>query len=356
MTYFAGPEPTSSIAASGGRGILQSERPGGTPSLTGKSVLVTGGAGFIGSHLVERIARERPSRLVVVDNLFLGREENLAEARRLFPRLVVHRQDATDYDAMTAILSAEHTQVLFNLAIVPLPTSLVNPRWTVDENVALATVPCELLRQGYYQTLIHFSSSEAYGSASYVPMDEDHPGNPSTPYAASKLGADHIVLAYRETYGIDAAILRPFNNFGPRQNAGAYAGIIPIVLGRAQRGEAIEIFGDGEQTRDFVFVRDTAEAAVRMYETPSTRGSIINIGSGRETTMNHLVRTLLDAMHSDVPVVHGPPRLGDVRRHCASIERARKLIDFVQTTDLADGLAETVDWYRSEPGLEPAIT
>jgi dTDP-D-glucose 4,6-dehydratase len=325
---------------------------GATLSLTGKRVLVTGGAGFIGSHLVERIACERPANLVVVDNLFLGREENLRAARRLFPGLTIHRQDATDYDAMTAILSAEHTQILFNLAIVPLPTSLVNPRWTVDVNVALATVPCELLRQGLYETLIHFSSSEAYGSASYVPMDEDHPGNPSTPYAASKLGADHVVLAYRETYGIDAAILRPFNNFGPRQNAGAYAGIIPIVVSRALRGEPIEIFGDGEQTRDFVFVRDTAEAAVRIYETPTTRGVIINVGSGRETTMNHLVRALLDALEVDVPIVYGPPRLGDVRRHCASIERAERLLGFVPRTDLTEGLAETVAWYRAERGAD----
>jgi UDP-glucose 4-epimerase len=328
---------------------------GATPNLTGKRVLVTGGAGFIGSHLVERIARERPANLVVVDNLFLGREENLRDARRLFPGLIMHRQDATDYDAMTAILSAEHTQVLFNLAIVPLPTSLVNPRWTVDVNVALATVPCELLRQGYYETLVHFSSSEAYGSASYVPMDEDHPGNPSTPYAASKLGADHVVLAYRETYGIDAAILRPFNNFGPRQNAGTYAGIIPIVLGRALRGEPIEIFGDGEQTRDFVFVRDTAEAAVRIYETPMTRGVIINVGSGRETTMNYLVRALLKALDVDIPIVHCPPRLGDVRRHCANIERAERLLGFVPTTPLAEGLAETVEWYRSEFNSDPAV-
>lgn len=325
-------------------------------SLAGRRVLITGGAGFIGSHLAERIARERPSSIVVVDNMFLGREENLRNARRAFPRLVIHRQDATDYDAMTAILSSERTQVLFNLAIVPLPTSLVNPRWTVDVNVALATVPCELLRQGYYETLVHFSSSEAYGSASYVPMDEDHPGNPSTPYAASKLGADHVVLAYRETYGIDAAILRPFNNFGPRQNAGAYAGIIPIVLGRALRGEPIEIFGDGEQTRDFVFVRDTAEAAVRAYEMPATRGEVINVGSGRETTMNDLVRTLLEALEIDVPIIHGPPRLGDVRRHCADNTRAEHLLGFVPKTELAEGLAETVAWYRSErdrDGLVP---
>ena len=320
------------------------------PRLVGKRVLVTGGAGFIGSHLVERIARERPAGLVVVDNLFLGREENLAEAHRIYPRLVVHRQDATDYDAMTAILATERTEVVFNLAIVPLPTSLVNPRWTVDHNVALATVPCELLRQGYFETLIHFSSSEAYGSASYVPMDERHPPNPSTPYAASKLAGDHVVLAYRETYGVDAAILRPFNNYGPRQNAGAYAGLIPIVVGRALRGETIEIFGDGEQTRDFIFVRDTADAAVRVYETAASRGLVINVGSGRETSVNTLVDALLAALGVQTDVIHAPARPGDVRRHCAAMERAAAILGFDARTPLDDGLRETVAWYRESLG------
>jgi UDP-glucose 4-epimerase len=330
------------------RMLVEGSRESSSPTLTGKSVLVTGGAGFIGSHLVERIAREGPSNLVVVDNLFLGRDDNLREARELFPSLKLHRRDASDYDVMGSIMTTEQTDVVFNLAIVPLPTSLVNPRWTVDVNMALTTVACELLRQGFYKTLIHFSSSETYGSASYVPMDEGHPGNPSTPYAASKLGADHVVLTYRETYGIDAAILRPFNNYGPRQNAGAYAGVIPIVIGRAFRGEQIEINGDGEQTRDFVFVRDTAEAAIRMFETPASRGKIINVGSGQETSINSLVRILLDAAGADVSIVHRPARPGDVRRHCASTTLCQEILKFIPSTDQHVGMAETVAWYRSQ--------
>jgi UDP-glucose 4-epimerase len=317
----------------------------GQHSLTGKNVMVTGGAGFIGSHLVERIARDSPARLVVVDNMFLGHEDNLTAGQEAFPGLKIYRQDAADFDAMAAIVASESIEVVFNLAIVPLPASLVNPRWTVDHNVALATVACELLRLGHYQTLVHFSSSEAYGSAEYIPMGEDHPSIPSTPYAASKLAGDYSVLSYRETYGVDATVLRPFNNYGPRQNAGAYAGIIPIVVSRAMRGEGIEIFGDGEQTRDFIFVRDTAEAAVRMYEMESTRGKVINIASGRETTINTLVRELLDILGSDVAVTHEEPRPGDVRRHCGGISRAEELIGFEASTSLADGLKETVAWY-----------
>lgn len=316
-------------------------------TLAGKNVLVTGGAGFIGSHLVERIVAENPSRLVVVDNLFLGNEANLAVARGLIPGLKLYAHDATDFDEMAAIMASERIDVVFNLAIVPLPASLVNPRWTIDVNVALATVPCELLRLGCCETLIHFSSSEAYGSAGTVPMTEDHPCLPSTPYAASKLAGDHVALSYRETYGLDVAIIRPFNNYGPRQNAGAYAGVIPIVVGNALRGEPVHIYGDGEQTRDFVFVRDTVDAAVRAYETPATRGQVINVASGRETTINTLVRELLAALEIDVPVIYDPPRAGDVRRHCGSIALAESLFGYQQRTPLTDGLAETVAWYRA---------
>lgn len=318
-----------------------------TLSLKDRRVVVTGGAGFIGSHLVERIAREEPASLSVIDNMYLGRPENLLEAQRVYPELKIHAQDASDYDAVGAIIAGEQAEVMFNLAIVPLPASLINPRWTVDHNVALATVPCELQRQGFFETLVHFSSSEAYGSASYVPMDEVHPSVPSTPYAASKLAGDYVVLSYRKTYGSDVTILRPFNNFGPRQNAKAYAGIIPIVVGRALRGEPIVIYGDGEQTRDFVFVRDTADAAVRMYERTETRGRVVNVASGVEVSMNRLVRELLDALECEGEIIYEQERPGDVRRHCGSIELARRLIGFAPGTDLRSGLRETVDWYRT---------
>jgi UDP-glucose 4-epimerase len=314
-------------------------------ALAGTSVVVIGGAGFIGSHLVDRIVDEEPRRLTVVDNLFLGREENLAAARRRFDALRFVEQDATDLEALDAILRDVDAEVVFNLAVVPLPASLERPRWSVMQNVALATVPCELLRLGRFRTLVHFSSSEAYGSAAYVPMDEAHPAVPSTPYAASKLAGDQVVLSYWHTFGLDAAIIRPFNNFGPRQNAGSYAGIIPIVVERATRGEPIEIHGDGEQTRDFVFVRDTADAAIRLFANPAARGRIVNVASGREVSVNELVRLMLELLGSDVGVEHVEPRPGDVRRHLASIDLARELVGYEPATSLRDGMAETIRWY-----------
>jgi UDP-glucose 4-epimerase len=178
-------------------------------------------------------------------------------------------------------------------------------------------------------------------------MSETHFLLPMTPYAASKAADDHVVLSFCETFNIDAAILRPFNNFGPRQNDKAYAGIIPIVINRVLRKEPVEIFGDGEQTRDFVYAKDTAEAAIAMYKSVATRGQITNVASGRETSVNTLVGTMLKILKAENhPVIHVDPRPGDVRRHCASIAKAQKLFNFNPKTNLSDGLEATVDWYK----------
>ncbi|MGC8960628.1 MAG: dTDP-glucose 4,6-dehydratase [Chloroflexia bacterium] len=314
--------------------------------LRGKNVLVTGGAGFIGSHLVDRLIREEPARLVVVDNFFLGREENLAEARETFPELKVYRLDASDLAAMHQVVRGEQIEVVFNLAVVPLPTSLQYPVWTIETNVGIAVTFCELARWGCIRTLIHCSSSEAYGTAQYVPMDEAHPQAAITPYAASKAAADQVVLSYWRTFGIDAAILRPFNTFGPRQNPGTYAGVIPVVIQRVRKGLPVEIHGTGEQTRDFTFVRDTAEAFVRCYEQGASRGRVINVATGQETSINELVGRLLRILGvPDHPIVHTSPRPGDVMRHCGDVRLARDLLGFVPPPLSDAHLEETVAWY-----------
>ena len=316
--------------------------------LRGKNILITGGAGFIGSHLVDRVIHEDPASIVAVDNFFLGHEENLVAARKVFPDLKVCRLDASDLAAMNQLAEAEKTEVVFNLATVPLPTSLQYPVWTIKTNVGIATTFCELARRGYIETLVHCSSSETYGTARYTPMDELHPQAAITPYAASKAAADQVVLSYWRTFGIDTVIVRPFNTFGPRQNPGTYAGIIPIVIRRVRSGQPVEIHGDGEQTRDFIFVRDTANAFVQIYEAEATRGQVINVATGHETSVNDLVARLLRVMGvPDYPVVHTAPRPGDVRRHCGDIELARELIAFKPTAITDGDLKETVDWYSS---------
>jgi UDP-glucose 4-epimerase len=172
-------------------------------------------------------------------------------------------------------------------------------------------------------------------------MDEDHPLTPSTPYAASKLAGDYVALAYWKTFGCDVAVLRPFNNYGPRQNEGAYAGVIPIVIRRALSGEPVEIFGDGEQTRDFIYVGDTAEAAVRLYEEPATRARSAT-WRRRELTINRLVATILEVLGADVRCAIAPRQATSAataatpRRGCLGFHRR----------SFAEGIARTVEWYR----------
>jgi UDP-glucose 4-epimerase len=315
-------------------------------SLKNKNVLVTGGAGFIGSHLIDRIIKENPANLIVVDNFFLGREENLLPAQKNFPDLNVIRMDASDFSSMLQIVNTTKVDIVFNLAVVPLPTSLTFPTWTIEQNVNIASSFCELLRLGNFQTLVHCSSSEAYGTAIQIPMSEQHPLLPCTPYAASKVAGDHIVLSYCETYNVDAVIVRPFNNYGPRQNPGNYAGIIPIVVKRFLRNIPIEIFDDGEQTRDYIYVKDTVEAMVKIYNEELTRGQIINVSSGKEISINSLVNMMLSILGDpDFPVVHAGARAGDVRRHCGDVSRLKELTGFEPNSITGANLKETIDWY-----------
>lgn len=318
-------------------------------ALSGKTVLVTGGAGFIGSHLIDRLVSENPKKVIVIDNLSLGREENLESAKiSLGDKLACYWFDACDLEKVQKVIEDENVEVVYDLAVIPLPASLKDPYNNVLSNVSLSLVLCELLRLKKFDTLIHFSSSEVYGTAQYVPIDEGHPFVTSTPYAASKAGGDQLCLSYAKTFDLDIRILRPFNNYGPRQNSREFAGIIPIVMNNYHRKEPVTIFGDGEQTRDLIFVEDTAEAAVRMYENESTRGLVTNIGSGIETSINKLVATMLEQLgESDWEVNHTDPRPSDVRRHCAGVKRAQELINFEPQTSLDIGLKQTIDWYLS---------
>lgn len=320
-------------------------------NLKNKSILVTGGAGFIGSHLVDRLIKEEPEKLVVVDNFFLGKESNLQDAKENYSNLKIYNQDASDYERMKEIMENEGIEVVFNLAVVPLPASLTKPRWTFEQNINLALSMCELVRNDYFDTLVHFSSSEAYGTSEYAPMDEKHPLNSTTPYAASKAAEDQLVFSYCRTFGIDATIIRPFNNYGPRQNEGSYAGVIPITIQRILNDEAPVIYGDGKQTRDYLYVTDTANATIDVYNSKSTRGKVLNIASGKEVSIETLVKLIAKYLNCDKPIVYEQERIGDVRRHIANVYLAEDLIDFKPIVGFEEGLKKTVDWYKKNLNL-----
>ena len=315
-------------------------------NLRNKSIMVTGGAGFIGSHLVDELILNNAEKITVVDNFFLGKKRNLKAAESNLPQLRICNQNIGDVDAIKKIMEEDGTDVVFNLAVIPLPCSLEKPEWTFSENCRITQTVAELAREGLFKTLIHFSSSEAYGSSLSGPMDENHPLNATTPYAASKAASDLLVLSYIHTYGIDASIVRPFNNYGPRQNEGAYAGIIPITIKRILEGESPHIYGDGKQTRDYLFVTDTAKAAITVLGCKKTRGLILNIASGREVSINHLVNIIVELMDWKGGIVYEPDRPADVRRHIANIYLAEDLIDFKQTVSFEEGMKLTVDWYQ----------
>ncbi|MDO9224755.1 MAG: GDP-mannose 4,6-dehydratase [Pseudomonadota bacterium] len=311
-------------------------------------VLLTGGAGFIGSHVADALVAAGVSRLVVVDDLSLGQLANLEAARRAFPALEFHPLDLADEAAVERLLGAEQFDFCFNLAVIPLPASLIEPKRTTDRNVLMTTNVCELARAGKIRRLIQYSSSEVYGTARSVPMGEAHPLEAETPYAASKVATDSIALSYHRTFGIDAVVLRPFNNYGPRQNDKAYAGIIPIVANRVKAGAPISIHGDGEQTRDFIYVGDTARATLMLAERDDVVGEVFNVGSGKETSVNALVGLMVELMgQPEYPLEYGPARPGDVRRHLAGVAKAEQALGFAPEVSLREGMAETLAWYRS---------
>src|SRR5437016_1782200 len=255
-------------------------------TVKGKHVLITGGAGFIGSHLVDLLVLEEVRKFTVIDKFFLGTPSNLNGAYRQMPDLRVLHIDASDECVVREAFSTlEAVDVVFDLAVIPLPTSLERPQFCFETNVRITSVFCELLREGQFKTLVHFSSSEAYGSARTVPMSEDHPLEPRTPYAAAKAAGDHLVRSYVATFGVDALIVRPFNNYGPRQTDQQYAPIIPIMLRCVFEERVFSIFGDGQQTRDYIYVTDTARAVLDLYKHFRESGQVVNVASGQEISV-----------------------------------------------------------------------
>ena len=315
------------------------------PLICEKNVLVTGGAGFIGSHLCDELLISGASKVVCVDNFFLGKMENLKNALR-HNRFVLYRDDARQFGVMQSIIEKEQIEVVFNMATIALNYSFFNPFDAYMVNVEIANTLLELIKIGAYKTLIHTSSSEAYGTAQYSPMDENHPTDPTTPYAAGKAAADLMVHSFSKVLGLDISIIRPFNNYGPRQNAeGPLAGIIPVTAKRIKNGGRPVINGDGEQTRDFIYVKDTVRGLLLAYEKEESRGMIINLGSGQKMTMNSLIHGICDYMGYGGEWDYKQERISDVRNLCADISRARKVLGFEPQVSFKVGIKETLDWY-----------
>lgn len=314
-------------------------------TLVNKTILVTGGAGFIGSHLVDRLIKEGAAHVVVIDNLFVGSEENLVDAMAT-GKATFYRDDAELSTSLEYIFASHAIEVVFNCATKALNYSFLNPANAFDTNVKVVLNLLELQRRGLFTSLCHFSTSEVYGSAVYEPMDELHPRNPSTTYAAGKAAADMAIESYVRMFDLDAFIVRPFNNYGPRQNhKGMLAGVIPITAVRLLTGGLPEIHGEGTQSRDFIYVHDTVDAVVKLY-CVQPAGETVNISTDNQITINELIPRVCTYYGYSGEIIRKGARKSDVLCHNASNAKVKALIDY-QLTPFDDGLSLTLDWYRA---------
>lgn len=317
--------------------------------MSAKRVLITGGAGFVGSHLVEALLEQDPSvTIVIADNFFLGNERNL---RFLVTdeRCFVERVDISSQSALFSLISKYKINYIWNLAVVPLPTSLLYPEWTIQNNVKCALAVCEAARFFESLKIINISSSETYGTARSIPMKESHHLAPETPYAASKAASDLIFESYSSTFGLKFLTLRPFNMFGPRQNRGSYAGVVPIFIDKILNSEEVIIYGDGNQTRDFIFVKDSVLAMIKAENAWTGENSItLNIATGRETSVNQLLEMVSSCLNLEpTKITHLPARDGDVKRHCGDSTLFVNFTGATIPTISSEALIQTIDWYKS---------
>jgi UDP-glucose 4-epimerase len=318
-------------------------------TLDGARVLVTGGAGFIGSHLVEELLLRRGAAQVrVLDNLRNGTLENLAEVAE-DARLEVQIGDICDED--TVERSLDGVDMVFHLACLGVRHSLHDPFENHRVNAEGTLLLLERARAAGTGRFVHVSTSEVFGTAQYAPMDERHPTWPETVYGGSKLAGEAYARAMFRTHGMPTVVVRPFNTYGPRSHFEGDSGeVIPRTIVRVLSGLSPLVFGDGEQTRDFTHVTDTVAGLAMLGEADAAVGQTVNLGSGSEITINELCR--LVAQYAGAPglaPVHLEPRPGDVRRLLVDSTVMHELTGFRTRVDFEKGVADLVDWFRTRP-------
>jgi UDP-glucose 4-epimerase len=311
----------------------------------GKRVLVTGGAGFIGSELVRQLAG-RGSVVRVVDNLVNGRRENLDGVPGNKAELVV--ADVRDAKSMATLL--RDVDLVFHLACLGVRHSIHSPVENHEVNASATLGLLNTARSSGVKRFVYVSSSEVYGTARTTPITEDHPTLPMTVYGASKLAAEAYTRAFWETYRYPTIVLRPFNAYGPRcHHEGDSGEVIPKFMLRCLAGRPMVVFGDGTQTRDFTFVGDTAGGILAAGLSDSSVGETINLGSGKEIQVRELANTVAQVLgRSHADITHVEPRPGDVRRLLADSSKAKRLLGFQPSVSLRDGLTLLRDWYDSQ--------
>jgi dTDP-glucose 4,6-dehydratase len=325
-------------------------------SWLGRSVLVTGAGGFIGSHLAEALVRAGASVRAFVRYTSRGDYGWLEAADPDVVReLEIFRGDLANPEAVSGAITGR--DVVFHLgALIPIPYSYRHPREFVTANVNGTLNVLEAARRTEVERIVHTSTSEVYGTAQEIPIAEEHPLHPQSPYAATKVAADQLGLSYQRSFGTPVAIVRPFNTYGPRQSARA---VIPTIVTQALSRETIEL-GATDTTRDFLYVGDTVAGMMRCGRADGVEGEVINLGTGVEVSIAQVVQRVLRLLQRDVPVSFGDERLrppdSEVERLVADVAKAKALLGWTPETDLDQGLQRTIDWLTGSLGeYKPTI-
>ncbi len=310
-------------------------------------MLVTGGAGFIGSNLAEELLA-RGETVRIVDNLSTGRRENVAELQKKSGKsLEFIEGDLCDME--TARRSVDGATVVFHVAALPsVPVSMENPVETTRHGVLATVNVLSAAKDAGVRQVVFSSSSSVYGGLGPFPQRESAPPRPQNPYAASKLCCEVYVRTFAEAFGLDAVSLRYFNVFGPRQpEKGSYSAVFPAFITRMLRGERPVIFGDGKQTRDFTCVSDVVAANIRAGEAAGPfAGEVVNIAAGRQTSLLDIVAMINRELGTDIAPVHEAERAGDVRDSFADVTLARELLGHEAACTVEKGLVPTIEYFR----------
>lgn len=302
--------------------------------------LVTGGAGFIGSHLV-RALLERGDKVRVLDNFSTGKRENLDAVNA---DVEIIEGDLRDAEAVTASL-VDVNLVFHQAAFVSVPLSMETPSACFDVNIRGTEGLLEAAREAGVQRVVFASSAAVYGESEALPLDEETPLSPMSPYAVSKRVNEIYGQLYTQSLGLEVTALRYFNVFGPRQAPDtAYAAAVPIFIRQMMEGKPVTIYGDGGQTRDLIFVGDVVRANLMAASTAAAAGGIFNICTGRETRILDLVESLLDIFPNAPQPVFDAPRTGDIYRSVGSPKRAKEKFSFRAQTALDEGMKDTAAW------------
>ncbi|MCJ7571855.1 MAG: GDP-mannose 4,6-dehydratase [Candidatus Thermoplasmatota archaeon] len=308
-------------------------------------ILITGGAGFIGSHLCEKYTKEN-STVLCLDNFMNGNITNIRHLTR-YRNFKLINGDIRDFDLLEKIMPS--VDIVFHLAAqIHVDRSVVEPKLTYEINALGTQNVLEAARMYDVEKIIHASTSEVYGSSEYYPMDEKHPLNAPHPYGASKIAADRMCYAYIHTYGMDISIARFFNIFGPRQKDIGYGGVISIFTRRVLSGVPPIIYGDGLQTRDYTYIDDAVKAYDLILKYDKKITEPINFGSGKELSILELANMIIDLCDKkNMKPVHVEPRPGEVKRLIANAAKAKKILGWKAKYDLEEGMRKFIHWYKN---------